>query len=66
MCLRCDRPQEQDRLEPNLNRTVGAPLRLLWYLGFEIAPASENTQRPRGSKILLAGAPGNGSSTSTH
>src|ERR1019366_10200853 len=47
-------------IEPNVNRTAARPT-LLSYLGFIIAPASENTQGSRGSKVFPASAPRNGS-----
>jgi hypothetical protein len=47
---------ERAERQPDGNRTVGAPPRLLCYLGFKIAPASENTQGSGGSKFLLASA----------
>jgi|NGEPerStandDraft_6_1074524.scaffolds.fasta_scaffold248193_2 hypothetical protein len=44
-------------ISPNINRTVGAPPRLLCDLACEIAPASENTQGSGDSVFLLANAP---------
>jgi hypothetical protein len=38
-------------ISPNINRTVGAPPRLLCYLARKIAPASENTQGSGGSRF---------------
>ena len=48
-------------ISPNINRTVGAPPRFLCYLACKIAPASENTQGPGGSRALLASTPKHGS-----